>query len=391
MKVFETLPPASPRIGFFRTVATWKDAALVEFGPEGTMHYAQGVIRGDTRNLYTTGMKERHVIFGDTDTLEAAIRDIDVRARPGLLFVTSSPVSDIIGTDLRMVVHSQQPFVKAVLSVWDQVPAEGMESQGCLLAYEMAAEYVRRTMGPQAGGTAPKRAGVLVIGLSESDWNGAADLGEIRRMLESYFGAACLNDQDGRYQLQDLLHAEWVLAVTPEAAVLAETVQNLWGIPWYLGVPYGIGGCERLVAALGKTFGSPSPEWEKDRWEIKQTVTRFREKAAGMDSRRIFLDASAARCGAWEEFLGKELGFDVLRPSPDASALSTDGAIGHIQELQKTDILLGSGLLCAMYPSHTSFCVEYPVTGQKLFSQHIPFMGTWGAGNFISLLYERLI
>ena len=73
MKIFETLPAASPRMGFFKAVANWLDAAIVEFGPEGTMHYTQGAIAGRTDQLYTTGIKERQIIFGDTGPLEQAI------------------------------------------------------------------------------------------------------------------------------------------------------------------------------------------------------------------------------------------------------------------------------------------------------------------------------
>ena len=79
MKVYEALPPLSPRAGFLRTVSGWRDAALVEFGPEGTMHYAQSAIHGETDNLFTTGMEEKQIIFGDTANLEAAIREVDGR------------------------------------------------------------------------------------------------------------------------------------------------------------------------------------------------------------------------------------------------------------------------------------------------------------------------
>ena len=130
MNVFETLPPISPRMGFLRTVSGWLDAALVEFGPEGTMHYAQSALQGGAENLFTSGMEERQVIFGDTRPLEDALRAVDAARAPGLLFLTSSPVSEIIGADLEQVRRQLQPGLRARLSVWDRVPVQGTEQDG---------------------------------------------------------------------------------------------------------------------------------------------------------------------------------------------------------------------------------------------------------------------
>lgn len=383
MKVFDQLPSASPRLGFFRVVAGWKDAALVEFGPEGTMHYAQGNIKGETGNLYTTGMKERQIIFGDTDTLENAIRDIDQNARPELLFVTSSPVSEIIGTDLDMIAFSLQPEVHARLSVWDRVPVEGTESQGECAAYERAAQHLERL-----DGNCEKR-GFIVLGLTEADWNGVADLGEIRRMIETYFGIPCMNDSDGRYRLGDLAKAQWILAITPEASVLAQKAHALWKTPWIEGIPYGVAACERMVGALEEAIGyNANSIWKTERMEAKRTAMQLREKLKNV---RVFLDARRARCDAWEKFLAGELGVYVARPSAETPALSTDGGLGRMPEIREKDVLIASGILCAMYSKHPSMCIEYPVAEQKSYSRYIPLMGIRGVENFTFLLYDRLL
>lgn len=262
MKVFEQLPAASPRLGFFRVVAGWKDAALIEFGPEGTMHYVQGNIKGETGNLYTTGMKERQIIFGDTDTLENAIRDIDREVRPKLLFVTSSPVSEIIGTDLDMIAFSLQPEIRARISVWDRVPVEGTEDQGERAAYERAAEYLKKVE------TSEEKRGFVVLGLTEADWNGVADLGEIRRMAKDYFDLPCLNDADGRYRLDDLAKARWILATTPESAILAQQAEKLWGTKWFEEMPYGVKACERMVEAMASALKkSPASSGSRSAWK----------------------------------------------------------------------------------------------------------------------------
>ena len=385
MKLFDQLPPASPRIGFFRTVAGWKDAALVEFGPEGTMHYAQGTIKGETGNLYTTGMKEKQIIFGDTDTLGNAIRDIDRNARPKLLFVTSSPVSEIIGADMASIAFDLQPEISAKLSVWDRVPVVGTEGQGESAAYERAAKYLEGLKSDE------ERRGFLVLGLTEADWNGVADLGEIRRMAEDYFDLPCLNDADGRYCLSDLARAQWILAAAPESAVLAEKAWALWKTPWYQAMPYGVAACEKMVSAMeGAMNRKAKPCWKQERMEAKRIAAQLRDRISGMEDLRVFVDARPSRCDAWDAFLKKELGISVIRPSAQTSALSTDGGLGRMPEIHEGDVLLACGLLCSMHADNPSLCIEYPVAEQKPYSRYIPMAGVRGVENFAHLLQDRL-
>ena len=137
MKVYDALPPASIRAGFYRAAGPWKDVAVVEFGPEGTMHYVQSNVRGETGHFFATGLKEKQIIFGDTTNLEQAILEVDRRLKPGLMIVMSSPVSEIIGADIRAVCYKMQPKVQAVLAVWDQLPVEADEFLGKRKAYEI--------------------------------------------------------------------------------------------------------------------------------------------------------------------------------------------------------------------------------------------------------------
>lgn len=388
MTLFEALPPASPRMGFFKAVSGWLDAAAVEFGPEGTMHYVQSSIAGITDRLYTTGMRERQIIFGDTEPLEQAIRDIDRAAAPRLLFITSSPVSEIIGADLETVARRVQPEVGARLSAWDRVPVEGTQPQGYAAAHERAAQALRQGL-LQDGGA--EKSGVLILGLGEADWNGAADLNELRRMVEAYFGLPCLNGEDGRYCLGDIPKAQCLLVIAPEAAALAKAAQELWGTPWHGCVPYGLDACGKLVSALERLLGqTPGPRWAAERREVKRSLAQFRDKLAREGQKTVFLDVSRARSQGWEAFLSNELGLAVSRPRPDQPALSTDGSVGRQPGIGAGELLLGCGLLCAMHPDNPSLCVEYPAGGQALFSRHIPLMGMRGVENTAALLFPLL-
>lgn len=388
MNIYETLPPASPRVGFYRVVSAWTDAAMVEFGPEGTMHYTQGNIKGDTSNLFTTGMKEHQIIFGDTTNLEKAILDIDRLKKPELLFVVSSPVSEIIGTDLRIICRRMQQKTHAKLSVWENVPVTGREEAGSAQAYHMAAQFLKES--PQIT-FSKKREGFLVLGLGEGDWNGLADLEELRRMMDDYFQIPCLNHRDGRYGLQDLKNAQILIAAAPESIVLAETVNQLYGIPYCAGLPYGLSATVNLIDSVAKIVGmTPSMRWNCDRREVEAAISQFRTAIRSIMKRRIYLDARGAREDDWNYLLTAELGLNVIFPEKCSPALSTDGSVGFSPSIEDGDILMGCGMLCSLYPTHPSVCIEYPVTDQKCFGRYKPFVGLRGVLNLMDLIYTFL-
>lgn len=361
---------------------------MLEYGPEGTMHYVQGTIKGDTGNLYTTGMKEKQIIFGDTSILEQAIRDIDSRRRPGILFVVSSPVSEIIGTDLNMLCRKIQPSVHARLISWDQVPMEGTDSIGCRAAYEKAAAFlcqVPPTPAPEG------KQGFLVLGLTEADWNGIAELSEIRRMMKTFFDIPCLNDRDGHFCLHDLANAAWILCAVPDAIPLARAAQQIWNTPWYSGFPLGICGCARMMEAFEAATGIPrNRAWNTELAEASKAISSFRQSLRSLPGRRFYVDAEPGKQSAWLEFLSKELDCVTVFPSPETSALSTDGSVGYNSQIQKGDILIACGMLGSLYPGHASLCIAHPVTTQKQFSAHIPHVGFRGVQNLLTALYELL-
>ena len=387
MKVYEALPPLSPRAGFLRTVSGWRDAALVEFGPEGTMHYAQSAIHGETDNLFTTGMEEKQIIFGDTANLEAAIREVDARRAPEVLFVTSSPVSEIIGTDLLGVCRSLQPELHGRILCWDRVPMEGTEAEGQRKACALAAGYLREQAARFPGKKSGEKKQVLILGLNASDWNGTADLNELRRMLARYLGLTCLNENDGRFRLSELVKADWILVVDPAAAVLAETARELWGTPWYGAVPYGIAGSEELLRNAEESLGLVrNRQWETDRREVDRLISQFR-MSVRTGAQGLLLDVRAHRQGALERFLSREAGLFVKLPENDGQSFSGSGVVAKPDTVRPGDIFLGCGTACALYPGAKALCMDYPTSGQLRLTPYVPYMGLHGAANLLNALY----
>ena len=387
MKIYEALPPASPRAGFLRTVSDWTDAALVEFGPEGTMHYAQSAIHRETENLFTTGMEEKQIIFGDTAKLEAAVREVDARCAPEVLFVTSSPVSEIIGTNLSGVCRRLQPEIHASILCWDRVPMEGTEADGQKKAYTLAAAYLRAQADRFPGKQAQTGKRFLVLGLGAPDWNGTADLDEIRRMLGQYLGLSCLNGRDGSYRLSDVPAADWILAAEPAALPLAEAARALWGTPWYAGIPYGIAGSEEMLRSAEGSLGLARTEaWAQERREVERLTAQFRMRVRA-DGHKFLADVRGSRQAPLLHFLSREAGLPAKAPENGAESFSGSGVVTRLQEVLPGDIFLGCGTACALYPEGKSLCMEYPASGQLRLSPYIPYMGLRGAANLLNDLY----
>lgn len=376
MRVFDTLPPASPRQGFLRTVSAWLDAALIEFGPEGTMHYAQSTLHGENSNLFTTGMEERHVIFGDTANLEAAIMEIDSTHHPYLIFVTSSPVSEIIGTDMAQICYELQSQVQAQLCPWDRVPLEGYASQGRHQAFLTAAAQLSALPVRQAD-----QSGFFVLGLDRSDWNGRSDLNELRRMMHKYFGLSCRNDSNGRYRLKDLPSAKLILVADSAAQPLADVCKDRWGIPSCAGLTYGLQSTKTLIEhAAAMLQQSPSPSWQEDFAAADDALLAFRQSIRTWPKRTFRLCLDSYRADLLAAFLTQELGQQVHTLHED----------DFLTKPSADELLIGSGILCSLYPENDSLCMDYPTITQMVFSSHFPFAGLYGAENFLTAVYPLL-
>ncbi len=388
MKIYESLPPLSPRAGFLRTVSSWKDAALVEFGPEGTMHYAQSSIHGEFSNLFTTGMEEKQIIFGETSNLEDAVREIDRLSSPNVIFVTSSPVSEIIGTNLKQICQKLQPEVDGKIICWDQIPMEGSEENGQLKAYEFASDYLKQKAGffkRMERSCDDKR--FLVLGLGASDWNGTADLNEICRMMKVFLGLECLNDPDGKYSLSDIPSADWILVADPSAVPLAETAEKLWGIPWYEGLPYGVRESEAVIKEAEQALKiCRNSQWEKERRETERIIALFRMNTRP-EERKILIDVKKGRMEPLKEFLSKEAKLFIKVPGNRESSFSFTGVVDVLNEIEAEDIFVGCGTACALYPYNNTLCLDYPSSGQYMLSPYIPYMGMHGAANLLNALY----
>ncbi|MFR8334990.1 MAG: hypothetical protein ACLU9S_23645 [Oscillospiraceae bacterium] len=154
MNVFETLPPISPRWGFLRTISGWlRRPGGVRTQGTGIAYHAQSGSPG-------RGGKPLYLRHGGTSGHFRGHPAAGRRAPggrcgpcPRSAFLTSSPVSEIIGADLEQVRQLQPIGLRARLSVWDRVPVQGTEQDGQRSAYAAGADYLAHLppSGPRRG------------------------------------------------------------------------------------------------------------------------------------------------------------------------------------------------------------------------------------------------
>lgn len=186
MILFEDIPYASERMGIIWTLGTVTQACILEFGPEGSTHYAAA--QHETYNgkmnasLYTTGMTEREVVFGDPGILEKGIRELINANAPSHLFVLPSAVSEIIGLDVDSICRGLNKGADTQVLSLGGIRIDSDYTAGIQRVLSLLAEQVVQE---------PTGAGVNtynIIGSGMDCFNYKADLKEIERMMAAAFG-----------------------------------------------------------------------------------------------------------------------------------------------------------------------------------------------------------
>ncbi|HWR56447.1 MAG TPA: nitrogenase component 1, partial [Negativicutes bacterium] len=111
-------PPMSGRMGTLWTLASIRDAALIEYGCMGHMLYGRVFLHQagiwEACKLYSTHIDETDISLGDTGRLNRAIAEIIRRDKPKMVFLLPSSIPTVIGTDLPAVCEELQPAYRDV-------------------------------------------------------------------------------------------------------------------------------------------------------------------------------------------------------------------------------------------------------------------------------------
>lgn len=253
MKLFQDIPYASERMGILWTLGTVTDAYILEFGPEGSTHYAavqHGTYNADMKaDLYTTGLTEKEVIFGDTGLLIQAARELIERHRPSHLFILPSAVSEITGVDIDSVCRAlSRQSTTQVINIGG-ISLDSCYTNGIERILAMLAEKAVR----QPDRVSPKT--YNLIGSNMDCFNYLSDIKEVERLLAGAFQLSLKTIFTGGTSMEKLVsagEAAFNIVLRKEGLSCARILQERFGQPYFYGIPYGIEGTRSWIKSVAE-------------------------------------------------------------------------------------------------------------------------------------------
>ena len=130
MALIRNFPVPSDRMAIISTLLNIEDAVVLEYGPEGTTHFSMNFFnklgQDYPNRLFTTGVDDSDIVMGSTENLERGILELDALYSPKAIFVLTSSVTSIIGTDIAGICDSLQSKVQSRL-----ITAQACEKYTC--------------------------------------------------------------------------------------------------------------------------------------------------------------------------------------------------------------------------------------------------------------------
>ena len=400
MSLYRYLPVPSDRMGIIWALLTVPDAIILEYGPAGTTHYsvsAYGAMGLETnQKIFTTHLSQDDVIMGDVSRLEQAITEIDQNYHPKILFVISSAVISVIGTDINGVCTYMQQEVSARLISVDTGGFRGDYSLGLRTGYSLiAASMCTKSVEKQDGS-------YNILGASPAHYRIKSDLWEIKDLMKRAFdfhchtvlGIGCENLQ----QLESIGSAQINLVLEAEAIPAAEYLYETYGTPYVYGAPYGYHGTKKWLHQIEDILSkSIAPD-------LTNELNKKNMQASGY---KMYADIYAQKehppqavvIGTYDRLVGfskamQEINLPVALQicthslaGAEADGLITDHILHpteekqQIQLLKETDysLVLGDDISLYLCGAHCEkVTVSSPLIQHKQLAEHLPFMGIRG-------------
>ena len=258
MSLYRYYPPASDRMGTFWSLCSIEGAYIIEFGPSGNTSFAPEGIRSLNAqlraNVFTTHITENDLALGKIDNLAEAIKEVDGKYGPDIIFILASSLVAVTGADIVGICAEIQSRVKARLIPADKGGYLGDHTYGIRSALKLLCSQV-------AGSAAGKISGgrrYNIIGSNIDYYNYRADAQEIKRLLKKYFSLECGAVFTSECSMKDIYSAgdaDFNVVMRSEAIDAAEVLRERFGQPYVFGRPYGIGAAADFLQALSQTIG----------------------------------------------------------------------------------------------------------------------------------------
>ena len=270
MALIRNFPVPSDRMAIISTLLNIEDAVVLEYGPEGTTHFSMNFFNKLGHDypdrLFTTGVDDSDIIMGSTEHLERGILELDALYSPKAIFVLTSSVTSIIGTDIAGICDSLQSKVQSRLIPVNTSGLGADYSAGLRKIYLQLAELF---VQPDA---AKQKGRYNILGASPLHYRAESDICEITRLLREGFGCEllhCLAMNMTTEALAELSSAELNIVLTAEAVPSAEYLQSVTGTPYVYLPPYGYSQTKEFLNNVAAVIGQPVKEAMLQRLEEK--------------------------------------------------------------------------------------------------------------------------
>lgn len=394
MSLCRYLPTPSDRMGVLWTLLSLKDAVVLEYGPAGTTHFSvesfgsMGIEPNQT--LFTTHLSEDDIIMGDVSRLEDAIREIDTNYHPKAIFVVSSAVISVIGTDIKGVCNYMQEEITARLIPVDTGGFKGDYTLGLREAYSLMV----RSFAQNAPEKRPDSYNIL--GASGYSYRMKSNLWEIQDLLTEAFGSECnaiLGMDSSIEALQALGAASVNLVLRAEALPAAMYLKETFGTPYIYGAPYGYAGTKEWLTQIAEQLSVPITPTLLQKLQRRSMQSAGYKMYAAMYASREHMP-NAVLIGDYDEICGfhrlfAEIGLPVsLKLSAHSlMGLNADDILHPKTEKEKIDLLreinysLVLGDEISLYLCDAScekLLTAFPLVHQSQIAEHLPLMGIRG-------------
>ena len=224
-----------------------RDAFHIVHGPIGCASYTWD-IRGSLtsgedifRTSFSTDLREKDVIFGGVQKLEAAIEEIALRYHPKLIFVYATCIVGVIGDDVEAVCKKMSEKYQMHVEPVKSPGFSGNKATG----YKMACNAIMNVIKPYAD--RPKKKGINILG----DFNLAGEMWIIKKYMK-LIGIPVVSAFTGDSDYDSMIKApEAVLNVVQcagSSTYLANRMEEEMGIPYIKVSFFGIDDtCSSLI------------------------------------------------------------------------------------------------------------------------------------------------
>ncbi|MBQ9119504.1 MAG: nitrogenase component 1 [Lachnospiraceae bacterium] len=394
MSLCRYLPTPSDRMGVLWTLLSVKDAVVLEYGPAGTTHFSVGFFGKlgvePNQTLFTTHLSEDDIIMGDVTRLEEAIREIDKNYHPKVIFVVSSAVISVIGTDIKGVCTYMKEEVNARLIPVDTGGFKGDYSLGIKEAYSL----LTRSFVTKETEVRPNSYNIL--GASGYSYRMKADLWEMKELLSEAFQSECnavLGMDSSTEQLERLGAASVNLVLKAEALPAAIYLQETFGTPYIYDIPYGYTGTKQWLEQISAVLSTPVAPALMQKLQLRMMQSAGYKMYAAMYADREHAP-NAVLIGDYDQLRGfsrlfAEIGLPVSLKfaAHSLAGLEADDIVKPKTEKEKIDYLkeltysLVLGDEISLYLCDSScekLLTAFPLVHQSQIAEHLPFVGIRG-------------